>query len=227
MKKMTLAACFAAFFMCLAINASAQYEANGGVNFSKQKSNYNNYTSKYKPPDWWMQLWYFAKWITGNASVEGDNSYKPSFSTENLKFGVGLGLGNKGAKYTYPGGSAKISIFYLQIPVIAQYDFDVSNQLGLYAGLGPYYAIALGGKYKDEEIKETLHFGNGDEDDFRRGDFGIKMRLGCRLKNKPITIGLQADFGLRNVAPGGDDDFKIKNQTFGVQVGYVFDSFRK
>lgn len=231
MKSVVLAVIFVAAFVSVSLTSSAQYEVNGGLTTSKQKSNYSNYNSKYRPPAWWVELWRFAKWITGNGSnaVENDEVYKPrtrAFSTENLSWGVGLGLGNKGAKFTYPGGKTTISILYLQIPVVAKYDFDLNENLGAFAALGPYYAVALGGKSKWEDGKEDLNFGSGDGDDLRRGDYGIKFRIGCALKNKPITIGIHGDLGLRNLSPDGDDDFKIKNQTFGIQVGYIFNSFK-
>lgn len=217
---------FIAILLCLVNATSAQFEANGGVTVSRQKSNYSNYNSKYRPPQWWIELWKFAKWITGNKVNSGDDSPYAALSTQNLSWGAGIGLGSKGAKFNYTGGSSTTSIFYVQLQALARYDFELNDQLGIYTALGPYYAVALGGKYKDEAGKIDLNFGTGDDDDFRRGDYGFKFRAGVRLKNKPITIGLHGDFGLRNITPDGDDDFKIKNQTFGLQVGYVFDSFR-
>lgn len=230
MKKIIYAAFFSSALLCFSLAGKAQYEVNGGFTTSKQTSNYPAYDSKYKPPDWFAELWKWAKWISslmpGYHSSADENPYAPSSFAQKLSINYGIGLGSKGGKFPYPGGSAKTSVFYLSIPVLVRYDTDLNDQLGLYAALGPYYAIALGGKYKDEMGKIKLNFGNDDDDDLRRGDFGLKFRLGCRMKNRPITFGLHGEFGLRNLAPDGDDDFRIKNQTFGVQVGYVFNSFK-
>jgi hypothetical protein len=228
-------------------------ELDGSVTAPKLKSNDKNYDSKYKPPDWWIEAWKWAKFFShlfvGKAdgapswnntvasnSIHGpaaddlstDYNNYPSYTAKPdpnsyLSLGVGIGLGQKGGRFPYAGGTAKESILYFQIPAImVQYNYKLPAGGGVFAGIGPYYAIALAGRYKDPTISQSLKFGNDLNDDLRRGDFGLKFRAGYALPSQPILISFTADFGLRNLTPGGDNEVKIKNQVLGLQVGYVF-----
>jgi hypothetical protein len=106
---------------------------------------------------------------------------------------------------------------------MVRYSYIVNNGATLFAQAGPYYGVAVSGHYKDNTGKTKFKFGNNTgTDDYRRGDFGLKFGIGYKLQAMPIFIGLAADLGLRNITPGGDTKVKIKNQSFGLQVGYVF-----
>jgi hypothetical protein len=235
------------------MNNQSPIELDGSVTAPKLKSNDKNYDSKYKPPDWWVEAWKWAKFVSSlftgktegrpswNNTVASNNVHGPalndlsvensdySYPTANkdpngyLSLGVGVGLGERGGKFPYPGGTARESIIYLQIPaVMVQYNYRLAGGGGVFAGIGPYYAVALTGKYKDPMISQSLKFGNNTADDIRRGDWGLKFRAGYALPSQPILLSFTADFGLRNLTPGGDKEVKIKNQVLGLQVGYLF-----
>ena len=224
-------------------------ELDGSVTAPKMHSNQANYDSKYKPPDWWVEGWKWAKWISrllfgnnqqpswnnavassyphgpaiGDIPAEYPGSYLPgtkSIPRGAFSIGVGVGIGEKGGKDSYGG---KVSILYVQVPaVMVQYNYPLPAGGEIFGGIGPYYAVALSGRYKDETISQSLKFGNDKTDDFRRGDFGLKFRAGYALPSSPVLIAFTADFGLRNLQPGGDKVVKIKNQVLGLQVGYLF-----
>lgn len=219
------------------------FEITGVVGAAKEKSNQENYNSKYKPPDWYVQLWMAAKALArilfgagsfSNAALpnsakdysnDNDNRFLPANEQNHFGLDIGVGVGTKGGKFKYADGTAKETFWYFEIPVLARYEQSTGNG-DFFAALGPYYAVALGGKYKDSDIKQKLKFGSGSDADYRRGDWGITTRLGYRLKSQPISIGVTASIGLRNIDPAGDNDFRIKNQLLGIQVGYAF-GFKK
>ena len=142
----------------------------------------------------------------------------------------GLTLSGKGSKseFSETGYSSKdqTNIMYLEIPVNAVYKIG-----GIYFGAGPYAAFALSGKEKWEENmdgevdkgEEDLQFGNNpDEDDLRRGDFGINLLGGYQLSNG-LNVGLNYGLGLNNILPESSDyDYKGKNRVFSVTVGFTF-----
>jgi hypothetical protein len=238
------------FLNCLSANAQyykpggvkgpvgEPFEVTGEFDASKLKSNDSNYNSGYKPSDWYLEGMKWAQSIselfqpfftpTGrNSSAPAEPVYGQLFQDPEVRpnhyfsYGIGLGIGRRGGKYDYPGGSATNAITYLQVPVIkVRYNYILSDGSALFADAGPYYALALGGRYKDNMGTEKLKFGNSSNDDFRRGDWGLKFRIGYKLKAQPILIGLTADVGLRNMVPGGDAAVKIRNQSFGLQLGY-------
>lgn len=142
----------------------------------------------------------------------------------------GLTLSGKGSKseFSETGYSSKdqTNIMYLEVPVNAVYKIG-----GIYFGAGPYAAFALSGKEKWEENmdgevdkgEEDLQFGNNpDEDDLRRGDFGINLLGGYQLSNG-LNVGLNYGLGLNNILPESNDyDYKAKNRVFSVTVGFTF-----
>lgn len=221
-----------------------QNEVTGEVDKTKEKSNDPNYDSKGKGGF----MGEFVRWYNENSPFKpqpvqlknpAPSGHGPSFqdfandysssdvSTSVNKnyyfsYGIGIGIANRGGKFKYPGGIATENILYTQIPVMVRYSYIVSNGATLFAQAGPYYGIALSGSYKDNTGKTKFKFGNGVNDDYRRGDFGLKFGIGYKLQTQPIFIGLAADLGLHNITPGGDNKVKIKNQSFGLQVGYVF-----
>jgi hypothetical protein len=224
---------------------ATQNEVTGEADKTKKKSNDPNYDSKGKGGF----VSEFVRWYNENApfkpqpiplqnpapSGHGGSSFQdfandyplPDVSTPVNKnyyfsYGIGVGIADRGGKFKYPDGNATENILYAQIPVMVRYSYIISNGATLFAQAGPYYGIALSGSYKDNTGKTKLKFGNGVNDDYRIGDYGLKFGIGYKLQTQPIFIALAADLGLRNMTPGGDNKVKIKNQSFGLQVGYIF-----
>lgn len=218
------------------LSSNAQVEIDGGICASQLKSNRKNYDSKYKPPDWWVEAWKWAKAFTdifygGGKKNSIDHQYenhglaefKPAESKYYFSYGIGVGIGTRGGKYEFGNTTEKSTIYYLQIPgIMARFNYRLNNHGELFAAAGPYYALALGGRYKGGGNKENLKFGNDAVDDYRRGDWGLKFRAGYKLSGQPIAVGFRADWGLRNITPGGNSAAKIKNQTLGLLVSYEF-----
>ena len=129
-------------------------------------------------------------------------------------------------------GKAKIHPLYLEIPLNAIVNFEAGSGK-FYVGAGPYYAFGVGGKIKADvsstsggttasaSVKEDIKFGNGDEDTFKSGDFGVNFLAGYQLNN---GFNIQAGYGLglSNVFNIDSDIAKVKNRVFSVGIGYSF-----
>ena len=129
-------------------------------------------------------------------------------------------------------GKAKINPLYLEIPLNAIVKFDAGSGK-FFVGAGPYYAFGVGGKIKADvssssggttasaSVKQDIKFGNGDEDTFKSGDFGLNFLVGYELNN---GFNIQAGYGLglSNVLNVDSDIAKVKNRVFSVGLGYSF-----
>lgn len=195
-------------------------------------------------------------------SLSSDNAAGESFNDMNSRAGWHVGavmdwnvagnfyiqpgvyLTSRGAKSEcflsddYDTGSVemKINMTYLQIPILAQYRFDV-GAVKIDVATGPYFALGLGGKAKFEESwgdgysekwewkvfkKSTDEVEDGD---FKRFDCGWRIGAGVHfLKN--YYVGLNYDLGFTNLCKvheyGWEDGVKIKNRSFSITLGYNF-----
>ncbi|MVT08450.1 porin family protein [Chitinophaga tropicalis] len=135
--------------------------------------------------------------------------------------GTGLLFAGKGSN-AKGSDKTKLTLSYLQVPV----NFMYKPQLGsghLVLGAGPYIAYGLKGKYKidDGEVKGKLNAFKDEAGDgkLKRLDAGLGVVAGYELKSN-LYVGIHSDLGLVNIAD--KKDFKIRNTSFGVSVGYKF-----
>lgn len=124
---------------------------------------------------------------------------------------------------------------YLQLPVLASYRFNLSDNVKWHINAGPYIACGLGGKVKWEETYdgETEKgdykiFKTIDEDSdengggIRRFDAGLSFGTGISI-NK-VYIGVSYDMGLANILNDKQwgKYYKAKNRNFAITLGYNF-----
>ena len=92
---------------------------------------------------------------------------------------------------------------------------------------GPYAAIGLSGKIKQEESingattseEIDIEWGSDIESsNFKRMDFGLIMGAGVELNS--IQIGLNYSLGLANILP--QNNVKFRNRVLGISFGYKF-----
>lgn len=176
----------------------------------------------------------------GLANFRGDvedNSMKPSW-----KIGIGMEIplaGNwllmpsieykqKGCKTSdedsYGKEEEKITLHYLQIPIMLGYKLNFNDEMGLTFKAGPYLAYALKGKgkyeyqYKEEIEKNSYDF--FDDMDGTRFDCGLSF--GADFEYKRFVIGAEADFGFINIVKDDIDDYELHNTAVFFSVGYKF-----
>lgn len=144
---------------------------------------------------------------------------------ENWYFQPGVMITSKGYKVKYAGEKVTVRPVYLDIPILAAYKFDITDNTKFVINAGPYLAIGLGGKAKE-------HWDNGDDyklfddkgGDWKRFDLGLQWGVGVEL-GEHYLVNFTAQHGF--IAPGksedgNGDEISPKNMSFAIGVGYRF-----
>lgn len=154
--------------------------------------------------------------------------------TENFYIQPGLFYSNKGLKGELKEDDSyklKMNLSYLEIPILASYRINLSDNMKWHINAGPYLAYGIGGKIKfegellEDEFDDLKAF-DEDEGDLKRFDFGLSFGTGVNFKS--VYLGVKYDLGLTNIAGDsweGDEESsstKIKNRNFSISVGYTF-----
>lgn len=137
---------------------------------------------------------------------------------------------------TWDGGSpnADVSVvrkanpYSLVLPVHAGYKFNVANDIQLFAAVGPYIGIGLGGNDKikvfsgnNANASESEYVRNvfGDDGPMRRFQVGLDARIGVEfLKHYIVSVGY--DYQFNNMS--SVSEVKYHGQSFSVNLGYRF-----
>ena len=121
--------------------------------------------------------------------------------------------------------STKYILHYIEIPIRVGFRYNISEEIGVYAELGPYFAVGVGGRHRcsidadgadARTIEDGLSFNafkNGNEFDpeqpsrfpFQRWDAGIGFRIGAEY-NQHYYLLIGADWGLADMFRGGFRD---------------------
>ena len=189
----------------------------------------------------------------GIANLNGDADGDPLFS---YKVGVGaeIGLGGnwalqptlffvrkgttssigeniEGALFTL---KQTINANYLELPIMAAYRISLPST-NVVLNAGPYLAYGLNGKYKIEAGEEEMKTNIFGKDAFKRFDCGLGV--GVAFEFGKFIAGIDANFGLANIASSGKDndqpnmevadvefdkDSKIHNMAAHITIGYKF-----
>ncbi len=133
----------------------------------------------------------------------------------------------KGVKYDEDQFEQKVTLNYLEIPVLVKLTFGDATKF--FVNVGPSLGFGLSGKYKGEDDGESfdgkIKFGkepdNYDGDDEyldNRMDIGFQLGAGVLLADKFI-IDIRYGLGFSNLADKTEfvDDAKSKNRVF--QIG--------
>ena len=136
---------------------------------------------------------------------------------ENWSLQSGLMISSKGFKFKEGDWKDKYRPIYLDIPVLADYKFNISDNTKFVINAGPYLAIGLGGKNKETD-EEDIKLFDKDGYDWKRFDLGIQYGIGLELSDRYL-INLTGQNGFISPVDGGDDP---KNMTFTIGVGYRF-----
>ena len=151
---------------------------------------------------------------------------------------------------TVADGSIKYALHYLEVPVRVGFRYNLSEEIGFYGEIGPYFAVGVGGRHKcsidadgidartAEDALSYNAFKNYDFDvnnpeklTFQRWDAGIGFRIGAEY-NQRYNVMIGADWGLADIFRTSlrDDYFnsegvrlpKPHNFNFSITVGYRF-----
>ena len=136
---------------------------------------------------------------------------------ENWSLQSGLMISSKGFKFKEGDWKDKYRPIYLDIPILAAYKFNISDNTKFVINAGPYLAIGLGGKNKETD-EEDIKLFDKDGYDWKRFDLGIQYGIGLELSDRYL-INLTGQNGFISPVDGGNDP---KNMTFSIGVGYRF-----
>ncbi|MEX0845908.1 MAG: porin family protein [Balneolaceae bacterium] len=154
---------------------------------------------------------------------------------ENLNFETGLLISQKGFKgsleETLFGETLKADILfktlYLDIPLNAKAAHTISNKQ-VFGIFGPYIAIGLTGEYESEfsymgeseTDNEDINWGNDEDDDLRRLDYGLNAGAGIEINS--IQFRVSYSLGLANVSAYRDSGTTMKHRVLSLSVAYMF-----
>ena len=142
--------------------------------------------------------------------------------SENWSLQSGLMISSKGYKVK---NYAKVRPIYLDIPILAAYKFNISDNTKFVINAGPYLAFGLGGKCKFDEGGDYKLFKgeDGEDAEYSRFDLGIQYGIGLEIGDHYL-VNLTGQNGFISPFdyPDGYDGDKPKNMTFSIGVGYRF-----
>ena len=129
----------------------------------------------------------------------------------------------------------KFSLYYLQLPVYAQYRWNVYEETNVLFQAGPYVGFGLfgrqsyirNGKQQDlSDAQKKIIFGNGTAKDIQKAiDYGVGVGAGIEFYR--FQLMLAYDYGLSK-APfqkdlkSGKCHIDMRNHNFSVTLGVVF-----
>lgn len=129
--------------------------------------------------------------------------------------------------------TVKTNAHYLEIPIHVGFKYNVIPELGVFAEVGPYFAIGVGGKVKkvvdgDEFLGQEWSYKTfkKSQSGFQRWDAGLGFRVGAEY-NQHYSLALGCDWGFTDMftndfrkenLPG----FTPKNFSFVMTLGYRF-----
>ncbi|MEE1222291.1 MAG: porin family protein [Bacteroidaceae bacterium] len=165
---------------------------------------------------------------------------------------AGLDWTMKGAKLSVEAmgadrnaeATAKPSLHYLEIPIHVGFRYNLTENMGFYAEVGPYFAVGVGGKYKfsvdadgsewsqiEDEFTYPIFKKQKTRESFQRWDAGLGFRVGAEF-NQRYNVMLGCDWGLTDMLRDDYRDYvfdnggivldKPKNFNFTIAVGYRF-----
>lgn len=138
---------------------------------------------------------------------------------ENWSLQSGLMISSKGWKEKEGDIKNTYRPIYLDIPILAAYKFNISDNTKFVINAGPYLAFGLGGKAKYEGGEDKKMF-DKEGWDMGRFDLGIQYGIGLELSDRYL-INLTGQNGF--ICPWDvEEGDKPKNMTFSIGVGYRF-----
>jgi hypothetical protein len=139
---------------------------------------------------------------------------------ENFHIQPGLNFTQKNSEFSAFGESLTRNLSYVEIPLNLLYNLEVGSGK-IFAGAGPTLGFGVSGKNKSGSVSESIKWGSGEDNDLKAFDFGLNLLAGYEL-TQGITIGLNYNIGLANLAPVTEGGTKYKINYFGIRLGYKF-----
>ncbi|MDR0940552.1 MAG: PorT family protein [Mediterranea sp.] len=175
------------------------------------------------------------------------SSFTGDVEQTNPKFGFHFGVGMEyqftqlfslqpSLMYTTKGvkaenADARVSLKYLELPVMAAFRLPVAENRNIVLKAGPYLAYALSGKLildvydginlSANAFKHYNFEANGETWDYAGANrFELGLGLGIDYEFSLFFVGLNGGFGLTKFY--GDGNEAVRNMNFSINVGFKF-----
>lgn len=223
-KLMTLSIVFIVFTVS-AESFAQTFRIKAGLNLSKMldENDYNTYSDDYNMKPGFL--------VGATAEIPLNRVFFIETGMFLSTKGYKVDIEEKVTMFSTYSHYEKLNLFYADIPLTAKASFDFGG-VNIYGLFGPYIGIGLSGKLKvketrpqigqdeairiDEEI--NVKWGSGDDDDFKRLDYGLTVGVG--VEKKSVQVGLTYSLGLANIST--TNGTKTKNRVLGISIGYRF-----
>lgn len=128
-------------------------------------------------------------------------------------------LSGKGGKTISSSGYETLNPIYLELPV--NFLYKSNGTIGSFvAGLGPYFATGITGKYKSGGASQKITYGSSGY--FKAADAGANFIIGYEFNNG-LLFNANYSLGLINIYPAGSrTNGREKNAYLGFSAGYLF-----
>jgi hypothetical protein len=120
----------------------------------------------------------------------------------------------------------KVTLNYLEVPLLALYQIYSASQGYIFGGLGPYFAYGVGGKIKSSYGGQDYENKSFDkETGYKPFDTGLGITAGYKMTDS-FSFSLAYELGLTNIERGGGAD-KTKNRGISLNIRYPLDKLIK
>lgn len=150
---------------------------------------------------------------------------------EKFSFEPGLFYERNGVKLSQFIITADLTIHTIKIPLNVKYHYTFENGNSLFAAVGPFVALNMGGRLKytlpDSSFTSIVSYENNiavgaDSSSFIAAfDFGIGANAGYQMKNGLFARAFY-QYGIYNMIPPGQGDNVLKCFNGGLSIGYYF-----
>ena len=209
MKKTLLLLCLTSF-ISFSYAQSLNFGIKAGVNFSKLSASASGVT------------------LTSSTSTGFHIGGVVDIGFESWSLQPGILYSTKGGTYgsAADGGTAKLTLNYIEVPVNILYNIPVGVGK-IFVGGGPYFGYGISGTGTTTGAftstgsgteSQNLTFGSG-PNDTKNPDYGVNFLGGIRFE-KGFAVSVGYGLGLGNLS--NDSSGSIKNNVISVSAGYFF-----
>lgn len=144
--------------------------------------------------------------------------------TPNWSIMPSLEVAWKGTKFNYSGYGASeketVDILYLQIPVLAAYRINLSDNWNMTVKAGPYFAVGVWGNVSYDYNDDYGHSDSGNENIFDEDTnrFDVGLDLGIDFERRRFVFGVEYEVGAISIVKG----VSLHNSAFYATIGYKF-----
>lgn len=126
---------------------------------------------------------------------------------------------------------------YIQLPVLARFNWKVAKDIGMHLAAGPYFAMGVAGKefYEQTTWREdgSIYYYMEKYNQFNRGrgmfsdkrfDWGLSLNLGVEVRRVTFDVSYEAGYGhgVGGYYRGSGLNLEPKYQTASFTMGYKF-----